>query len=428
MVKGEVIVELKRSQRNGNTLDYGRIRNEFPGTDDKAFLDAACVSIAPKSGTDAVTAFAQRPLLCPADSATMQHLEMDALRQAAIPAVAELISSKPEDVALVESTTHGLNIAAKGIEFPPDTEILVSEMEFLQSPIPWIMQGYRVVPVPAPGGRVLPEMFEKHVTSKTGVVVLSSTQWNNGFRADLEAFSNFCRDRRLLLVVDAVQELGAMSINVDATKIDILTAGGHKWLNSPFGCGLLYVSPETRERMSPISWGYLNLEDPEGGWGDYFSTPEIRAVRPMDGYQFVSSAKQLEIGGTSNYPGAIGLAQSLQLVNQLGKELIEEYVLNLTDVLIEGLHEIGVQIVTVPERKYRSGIVSFRFYENLDAERDFLLRLHKQRVYISLRFTGNVGGLRVSCHYFNTRDHLTALLDALREEIKRGSRSKRASV
>jgi|AntAceMinimDraft_16_1070373.scaffolds.fasta_scaffold16371_2 selenocysteine lyase/cysteine desulfurase len=418
---------MKRGQKT-NTLDYKRIRNEFPGTGDKTFLDAACLSIAPKSSIDAVTEFAQRALLCPADSATLQHLEMDALRRAAIPVVAELISSEPEDVALVESTTHGLNIAAKGIEFPPDTEILVSEMEFLQSPIPWIMQGYHVVPVSAPGGRVLPEMFEKHVTSKTGVVVLSSTQWNNGFRADLEAFSSFCHERNLLFVVDAVQQLGAISIDVDATKIDILTAGGHKWLNSPFGCGLLYVSPETRERMSPMSWGYLNLEDPEGGWGTYFSTPEIRAVRSMDEYQFVSSAKQLEMGGTSNYPGAVGLAQSLQLVNQLGKRLIEEHVLNLTDVLIEGLHEIGVQVVTVPERKYRSGIVSFRFYEDLDAERDLLLRLHKQRIYISLRFTGNVGGLRVSCHYFNTTDHIKTLLDSLREESKRGSTNKRAAA
>jgi cysteine desulfurase / selenocysteine lyase len=418
----------KNVQGKGRGLDFERIRKEYPGTEDKAFLDAACVSIAPKSATDAVTTFAERALLCPADSATLQHLEMDELRQAAIPAVAELLSSDPEDVALVESTTHGLNIAAIGIELSPGTEILVSEMEFLQTPIPWAMRGHRVVPVPAPEGRVLPEIFKEHATAKAGVVVLSSTQWNNGFRADLEAFSSFCHKRGLLLVVDAVQELGAMAIDLEATKVDILTAGGHKWLNSPFGCGLLYVSPETRDRMSPMSWGYLNLENPEGGWSTYFSTPEIRAVRSMDEYQFVSSAKQLEMGGTSNYPGAIGLERSIHLINELGKGLVEQHILDLTDILIEGLHEIGARVVTVPERKYRSGIVSFRFYENLQAERNLVERLHQKRIYVSLRFTGGIGGIRVSCHYFNTRDHLKALLDALREESKTVSQSKRASA
>jgi len=416
------------TQKGNRALDTELVRSQFPGAEDKTYLDAACVSIAPQRAREAVADFADRALLCPAGSATEHHLAMDELRQQAIPQVAELLSANPTDVALVESTTHGLNIAARGLGLPSEAEILVCDMEFLQSPIPWIMEGYRVVSVPSPGGRVLPEHFEALLTSNTKAIVLSSTQWNNGFRADLKEFSDLCHRHGLLLVVDAVQELGAMKVDVNEVGVDVLTAGGHKWLNSPFGCGLLYVSPDVRERMVSPSWGYLNLNDPEGGWGNYFSTPEIRAVRGADEYSFMTSAKRLETGGTSNYPGAIGLAESIRLVNELGTAAIERHILGLTDVLIDGLHGLGVQVVTVSEKKHRSGIVSFRFYEDINAERDLVARLHQQRIFVSIRFTGNVGGIRVSSHYFNTNDDLQKLLDALKEEIKTGSQNARVSA
>jgi selenocysteine lyase/cysteine desulfurase len=222
----------------------------------------------------------------------------------------------------------------------------------------------------------------------------------------------------MLLVVDAIQQLGAIRTELTFAGIDILMAGGHKWLNAPFGCGILYLSPRALSLMKPVFHGYLTLSDPEGGWGTYFSTPSIAAVRKPEAYHFVNTAKRHEIGGTSNYPGAIGLAASLRVANEIGAEAIERHVLALTDVLVEGLPSVGATLVTPTDRKYRSGIVSFRFYKNLNAERELVARLCRERVFVSIRFTAGIGGIRVSCHYFNTREHLEALFEALRGAAK----------
>lgn len=400
-------------------LDTQRVAAEYPGAQDKAFLDAACVSLAPRSAVQAISAFLDMALTCPGESSTQHHINMDMLRQEALPEAARLLAVPQDNIALVESTTHGLNIIARGLPLPPGSEVLVSEMEFLQLAIPWVMQeGVTVIPVPHSGGRVLPSAFAERITPRTRMIVLSSTQWSNGFRCDLAAFAELCRRHDLLLAVDSIQQLGAIRVEPEREGIDLVVNGGHKWLNSPYGCGLFYAGPRVLDRLQPCSWGYLNLDDPEGGWGTYFSTPGIVAVRRRQDYHFVRTARRLEIGGTSNYPGAIGLAASMRLLNDLGTRAVEEHVLGLTDLLIDLLPATGATLVTVPERRYRSGIVSFRFYRDVASERALVARLSRERVMVSIRFTAGIGGIRVSCHYFNTRAHLQALLEALRRAGK----------
>ena len=63
-------------------------------------------------------------------------------------------------------------------------------------------------------------------------------------RQDLKELGDYCKEKGVYLVVDAVQQLGVTKIDTKACHIDILTAGGHKWLNSPYGTGVLYVNKE----------------------------------------------------------------------------------------------------------------------------------------------------------------------------------------
>lgn len=402
-------------------MDKERISREFPGTQDKAFLDAACVSITPRSAFEAVTRFMDMALACSSPSSTLHHIKMDEMRRQATVEAARLLNTSQDNIALVENTTLGLNIVANGVKLPPGSKVLVNEMEFLQVAIPWVMQyerGIEVVSVPQRGGRVLPECFEPYITPDVRMLVLSGTQWNNGFRSDLAAFSDLCHRHDMLLVVDAVQQLGAIKTYPEQDGVDFMTGGGHKWLNAPFGCGILYVSPQALPLVTPSVWGYMNLENPEGGWGNYFSDPRIVAVRPPQAYSFLGTAQRLETGGTSNYPGAVGLAASMRLVNDIGIDSIEEHVLGLTDRLIAELPSTGATVITVPERKHRSGIVTFRFYRDLEAERQLVARLCSEGVLVGIRFTAGVGGVRVSCHYFNTNEHLDSLLLALRRAAK----------
>jgi selenocysteine lyase/cysteine desulfurase len=242
------------------------------------------------------------------------------------------------------------------------------------------------------------------------MILLSSVQWSSGFRADLAAFSSLARERDVLLVVDAIQQLGAVGLDVGQTPVDFLVTGGHKWLNAPVGRGLLYVHPGRVGQLRPPAWGYLNIAEPEEGWVNYFATPTIPAVRP---YPFTPTARRFEVGGTANYPGNVALGASLALINDLGQAAIEEHVFALTDFLIDGLRSAGMTLVSPPERAARSGIITFSRGQGTAADTAGLQDLLDRRILISQRYTAGVGGLRVSVHFFNNHDDVRQLLEAV---------------
>src|SRR5207248_1793467 len=93
-------------------MDLAAARACFPGTRDRVFLDAACVSLMPTQADEALRRLSSDLLLCPRRDASSHHIALDATADRARRAVAALIGARPEDVALVESTTQGLEAVA----------------------------------------------------------------------------------------------------------------------------------------------------------------------------------------------------------------------------------------------------------------------------------------------------------------------------
>jgi len=387
----------------------------FPGLQGRVFLDAACVSLLPLPAAEALDRLRQDLLTCPARDASAHHIALDASADLARREAARLIGAKPEDIALIESTTHGLEILAAALPLAPGDKILVGETEFLGLAVPWIgrqaQERFHIEVVRHRHGRLTVDDFAGAIDAHTRLILLSSVQWTNGFRADLAAFAQLAQERGVLLVVDAIQQLGAVGLDVGRTPVDFLVTGGHKWLNAPVGRGFLYIDPRHRERLRPPHWGYLNVAPPPEGWAQYFATPAIPAVR---GYDFVTTAQRFEVGGTANYPGNVVLAASLRLINELGLAAIEGHILRLTEVLVDRLEAAGASVVSPREPATRSGIVTFTMGQGVDRDKAVLGYLLHRKVLISQRYTAGVGGLRVSVHFFNSDDDIRQLADAVR--------------
>ncbi|HYB27814.1 MAG TPA: aminotransferase class V-fold PLP-dependent enzyme [Solirubrobacteraceae bacterium] len=393
-------------------MKLSEIKQQFPGLRGKTFLDAACVSLAPVASRKAVDRFLEEAVMCYSRDSTTHHIALDAARSTAVREGARLLEAEVDEIALVESTTHGLNILAAALPFEPDDNVVIGDLEFLQVAIPWLKLAERgdiaeVRLARNTGGALPVDAFAELVDRRTRAVVVSSVQWTNGYRVDLRGLAALCHAHDALLIVDGIQQLGAVRLSARETAADAIVAGGHKWLNAPFGCGLMYIRRSTLPRLRMSSWGYMGLDVPEGGWGRYFAAPEATPIRA---YDFPPTAKSFEINGTSNYPGAIGLGASLRLINELGIEAIETRVLALAGQLHEGLARLGVRVVTRPDPDLRSGITTFEVSDNRDENEAFLRGLLDERVYVAMRYTSNVGGIRVSTHFYNDDDDVERLL------------------
>jgi selenocysteine lyase/cysteine desulfurase len=389
-------------------------RSFFLGTQNQVFLDAACVSLLPVQAAEALGRLGEELLACPARDASAHHIALDRTADQPRREAARLIGARPEDIALVESTTQGLEAVAAAVPLRPGDKVLVGDTEFLGLAVPWIplrdRVGFHIETVAHRGGRLLVGDFARALDTHTRMILLSSVQWSSGFRADLAAFSQLARERNILLVVDAIQQLGAVGLDVRQTPVDFLVSGGHKWLNAPVGRGFLYIDPRHAGREPP-AWGYLNVAEPSEGWAAYFATPDIPAVRP---YQFTATARRFEVGGTANYPGNVALGASLALINELGTAPIEQHIFRLTDLLMDSLRAAGATVVSPPEPAARSGIVTFTLGEGTARDSEALRQLLEKRILISQRYTAGVGGLRVSVHFFNNEDDVRQLVETLR--------------
>lgn len=406
--------------RLNQTDEWQAVRAQFPALANRVFLDAACVSLLPQAAARAVADLAQQ-LADPAliDS-TAHHVWMDAQRGQALPELARMLGVPVERVALVESTSQGLNIAAQAIPWAAGDEILMCDLEFLQVAIPFVKLaqriGIRVKFVSHRDGIVDADMFRNAMTARTRAVVVSSTQWSNGYRIDLPALVSAAHAAGAWVIVDAIQQAGA--IPVETGGVDFLIAGGHKWLNAPLGAGFVCFSPRVLSELEPQSWGYLALEPPVGGWGEYFTTPDITPDRD---YEFQRGAKRFETGGTGNYAGAVALASSIRLLNDIGPDRAAGRIWMLGDRLLEGLRELPVRLETPFGREHRAGIISFTLGDR-ERDADLQRQLLARRIAVAQRYTSGVGGIRASVHYFNNAEDIDALLAALRAILGRQRR------
>ena len=102
--------------------------------------------------------------------------------------------------------------------------------------------------------------------------------------------------------------------------------------------------------------------------------------------------------------------------------------LGLARMLYEGLDRLGVRLVTRPEDAVRSGITTFEVSDDPAENEAFLERLLDEHIYVALRYTSGVGGIRVSTHYFNDESDIDTLLGAVRRLLKQRPAAARSAA
>jgi selenocysteine lyase/cysteine desulfurase len=317
---------------------------------------------------------------------------------------AELIGACPEEIALGCNTTFGLNLAATALRLGPGDRVLLLEGEFPANVYPWLnleRRGVQVefVPSDARGFPNEPAALERLARGDVRVFSVSSVSFCTGYRLDLGAISRECRRHGTYLVVDGIQALGVVPVNVATTPVDILAAGGQKWLLSPQGSGFAYVRPDLIDELDPVGVGWLGFEPSQdfGSLVDY-------ALDPLDG------ARRFELGSLA-YGAVDAFNHSLSLLLELDVACIERHVHAVQQPLIDWIESRGdVQLASDVSPKRRSGIVAFR-----TADPD---ALHEHLGAAGIRVSVREGVIRVSVHAFNCRGEIERMIEVMERALE----------
>jgi selenocysteine lyase/cysteine desulfurase len=368
------------------------IRELFPVVKNKVFLNHAAQSPLPKPVADAVKRCVEEFSLF----GNVSTSEWDDCGKALF---ARLVGAKPEEIALAENTSVGLNIAANMLEYPPDSKIVTTDLEYPSVVYPWLKRslGVKIHYVKNVGGKVQLEDFEKAVDDKTVAVAVSHVEYANGFRNDLKALSQITHEHGAYLIVDAIQSAGVIPIDVKRDGVDFLTTACYKWLLSPPGAAYLYVREDLIENFEPPYIGWASVKQ------EIFETVDFWDIWSL---RLSETASRFEVG-TPSFLSFVGAAEATKMLLGFGIENIEKRVLRLTDHLIEAVKDLGLKLQTPEEPQHRSGIVNFK----VKKPKEVVEHLKSKNIVVSAR----ANGIRVSPHFYNTKEEI----DKLVNEIKR---------
>jgi len=368
-----------------------KIRELFPIVQNRVFLNHAAQSPLPKPVADAVHRYVE-------DYANFgfSSLEEEDYGKALF---ARLIGAKKEEIALVENTSVGLNIAANVLRYPPGSKVVTTDLEYPSVVYPWLRKslGAKVHYVKNVDGKILFEEVEKAVDDTTVAVVVSHVEYVNGFRNDLRALSQIAHEHGAYLIVDAIQSAGAIKIDVKKDDVDFLATACYKWLLSPPGAGYLYVKEELIENFEPPFVGWASVKQ------EIFETLDFWDIWSL---KLSETASRFEVGSPSTI-SFVGATAAIKMLSDVGIEKIEERILKLTSHLIEGVKNLGLKLQTPEEKQHRSGIVNFQIANPKEVVRN----LRSKGIVVSAR----AHGIRVSPHFYNTETEIETLVDTLRK-------------
>jgi selenocysteine lyase/cysteine desulfurase len=364
-------------------MDWTELRRELPVTTRWAYFDHAAVA--------PLTERARRTLIEYADEVTANGVVNDPDRVRRIEAVrrqaAQLLNADPLDIAFIKNTSEGIGIVAEGLHWRAGDNVVTAEDEYPANLYPWMNlaeRGVELRRVPSREGRILLDDLRNAIDGHTRLVSLSFVEYASGFRNDLFAVGQMCREKGVLFFVDAIQGLGVLPLDVQKMPIDFLAADGHKWLLSCEGAGMFWIRRELVEQLHPVGVG----------WNSVIGSRNFGRVE----FRLKPHAGRWE-SGSPNAAGILALGASLELLLALGIDTIGQRILYLTDYLCERCRQAGMTVYSSRRPGEASGIVSLIVDGDVGALKQ---RCRDAGIIVNQR----AGRLRVSPHAYNSTEEL----------------------
>ena len=403
----------------GQPLDAERIRADFPILQQEvqgcplAFLDNAASAQRPNAVIDAVSHYYQH------DHAnvhrgvhTLSHRATDAYEGAREKIRAFINAESDREIIFTSGTTEAINLVAAslGQSLGPQDEIVITHMEHHSNIVPWQLLCARtgatlkVAPINEAGELIVDELL---VLLNSATKILAITHVSNalGTVNPIKKIITAAHEQDIAVLVDGAQAAPHSSVDVQDLGCEFYAFSGHK-MCGPTGIGVLSGREDILEALPP--W--------QGGGEMILSVSFEDTVYNRLPYKFEA--------GTPNIAGAIGLGAAIDYLQAIGMEQIAAYEAQLLEYAEQQLTQIdGLRIIG--QAKHKAGVHSFVIdgihphdLGTVLDHKGVAIRTGHHCAMPVMDFFGVPGTARASFAFYNNRQDIDQLIDALGVAIK----------
>ncbi|MFG2107611.1 aminotransferase class V-fold PLP-dependent enzyme [Micromonospora chersina] len=276
---------------------------------------------------------------------------------AVLGAAARHLDTRPDQIALTDSTTMGLGLVYTAVRLRPGEEVLTTEHDFYATHESLRLRAERdgvtvrrVRLYRDPAVTTVDEMvgnLAAAVSPRTRVVALTWVHSSTGVKLPVRQLAEAVRARspEALVCVDGVHGFAADAATPEQLGCDVLVSGCHKWLLGPRGTGLVWGSTRAWSRMTPV-----------------IPTFDRRSIGR---WLFAGTGGQPTPAGPAHTPGGYhsfehrwALADAFEFHRRIGPDRVAARNRELAGRLKEGLAGIrGIRLVTPRSAELSAGVV-----------------------------------------------------------------------
>lgn len=319
---------------------------------------------------------------------------------------------KSSQVVFTSGTTGSINLVAFSFGeafIKPGDEIILSVMEHHSNIVPWQMVCQRhgaslqIIPM-SDEGELDIDAYRTLFSDKTRIVAVAHVSNVLGTVNPVKEMVQIAHSHGVPVLLDGAQAIQHEPVDVMDLDCDFYVFSGHK-IYGPTGIGVMYGKEEWLEKLPPYQGG--------GDMIDRVTFEKTTYHEPPFKFE----------AGTSNYIGAIGLAESLNYLTGIGLDRIVAYERGLRDYTIQKLstipqlHMYGTSpskaavfsFVLEGIHPYDTGMIIDKF--------GLAVRTGTHCAMPLMQRLGIEGTLRASLCFYNTTEEVDRLHDALNTVI-----------
>jgi len=323
--------------------------------------------------------------------------------------IARFINADDKEIVFTSGASMSINLIAFGYGnkyLTPDDEILITQAEHASNVLPWFKvretTSCQVNFVPLDKqGKLTPENVAKAISNKTKVLAIAHVTNVMAFHIDLKEIARIAHEHGAIVVVDGAQSVPHLPTDVKELDIDFLSFSGHK-MCGPTGIGIVYGKYDLLEKTDPFMTG--------GGMSTGFDMcGDASFMKPPHKFE----------AGTQNIAGAIGLAEAVKFLTEIGMDNIAAYEKKLRKYAVEKMK--ALPNVEIYNETAEGGIITFNikgvFAQDAATHlnsKGICVRSGQHCAKILIDYLGVVATVRFSVYFYNTFEEVDAFIDALK--------------
>ena len=393
------------------TTDIAQAYRDFPATERWTYMDVSARGLVPRFARDALVDHLDERMYAELD----KHGYFD-LMERVRGRFAQHLNAAADEIAFTKNVTEGIAAIAASIDWRSgDNLVLCPEIEHPANVYAWLnlqRRGVELRMVPPRAGRLPVDEAIGRIDKRTRVVTCATVSFAPGFRSDLATLGAACRERGVLLVVDAAQSVGVLDNDVERLQIDALAASSQKGLLGLYGMGFLYCRREVAEQLQPAYLSRFGVDLGDASEADLGSFE----------YRLAAGARRFDLGNY-NFTAAVNADKTLEYLAGFGQEAIERYVVGLSHRLARGLLALGLPVNGGEPGPHLAHIVTVgEISQGHDSTGDARMQsLHDHLVANRVKLSIRRGVLRLSLHLYNTERDVDRVLELAADWSRRAA-------